>query len=102
MTDNVHRPEHYTQGAIECIDAIEAATIGKSGFEGALVANVIKYLWRYERKGGSESVRKARWYLDRLEAHLAAAEQAADGWTPEAVEAAALPAGWRNTLRKRP
>lgn len=64
--DNVNHPSHYNQGKIECIEAIESATIGKSGIEAVCVANVIKYLWRYEKKGGRESVEKAMWYLQRL------------------------------------
>ena len=63
--DNIN-PDHYKQGDIECIDAIKAATVGKAGIEAACVANVIKYLWRYTQKGGSESLRKASWYLNRL------------------------------------
>lgn len=31
--DNVNHPSHYNQGKIECIEAIESATIGKSGIE---------------------------------------------------------------------
>lgn len=63
----VDRPSHYTQGKIECIDAIEAATVGKTGIEAACVANVIKYLWRYEAKGKPEQdVEKARWYINKL------------------------------------
>lgn len=64
--DTVQRPAHYNQSGIECIDAIAAAVKGKSGIEAVLVGNVIKYLWRYELKGGLESVQKAQWYLDRL------------------------------------
>lgn len=67
--DNIN-PDHYKAGKVECIDALEAATIGKSGFEGACVANVIKYLWRYERKAGLEDVKKAQWYLNKLIEHL--------------------------------
>jgi len=66
MTDMVNHPSHYTQGSIECIDAIKAATVGKTGIEAVCVANVVKYLWRYEEKGGLESIRKAQWYLNRL------------------------------------
>ena len=62
----VNHPSHYTQGGIECIDAIKAATVGKTGIEAVCVANVIKYLWRYEEKNGLEDVKKARWYLERL------------------------------------
>ena len=66
MTDNINHPSHYTQGGIECIDAIKAATVGKTGIEVVCVANVVKYLWRYEEKNGLEDVKKARWYLERL------------------------------------
>lgn len=62
----VNHPQHYTQGGIECIDALKAATVGKHGIEAVCVANVIKYLWRYEEKNGAEDVRKARWYIERL------------------------------------
>lgn len=65
LSDKVN-PSHYKKGSVECIDAIKAAVIGKSGFEGYLVGNVIKYLWRYEDKGGEEDKRKADWYLKKL------------------------------------
>lgn len=68
--DVVNHPSHYTKGRIECIDAIEAATVGKTGIEAVCVANIIKYLFRYEEKGGLESVRKAQWYLNKLISEL--------------------------------
>ena len=64
--DMVSHPKHYTRGDIECIDALKAATVGKRGIEAVCVANVIKYLWRYEGKNGIEDVRKAKWYIERL------------------------------------
>lgn len=64
--DNINHPLRYTKGDIECIDAIKAATVGKTGIEVVCVANVVKYLWRYEEKNGLEDVKKARWYLERL------------------------------------
>ncbi len=64
--DNVNQPDHYTQGGVEAIDAITAATVNKTGIEAVCVANVIKYLWRYELKNGVEDVKKAQWYLNRL------------------------------------
>jgi hypothetical protein len=64
MTDFVNHPPHY-QGSIECIDAIEAS-MSAEAFKGSLKANVIKYVWRYEAKGGVESLQKAQWYLNRL------------------------------------
>ena len=65
LKDNVNHPSHYTQGKIECIDAIEAG-MSEEMFEGYLKGCCNKYLWRYKMKGGSESLRKAQWYLDRL------------------------------------
>lgn len=66
MTMNAINPQHYKNGEVECIDALKAATVNKSGIEAVCTANIIKYLWRYESKNGLEDVRKARWYLDRL------------------------------------
>ena len=64
--DMVSHPPHYNQGGIECIDAIKAATVNKRGIEAVCVANVIKYVWRYEAKNGLEYVKKAQFYLNRL------------------------------------
>ena len=64
--NNINHPAHYCQGGIECIEAIKAATIGLVGMEAVCTANAIKYLWRWKRKNGTEDLRKARWYLDRL------------------------------------
>ena len=64
--DMVNHPSHYTQGSIECIDALKAATVSKTGIEAVCTANAIKYLRRYEEKNGIEDVKKARWYIDRL------------------------------------
>jgi len=64
--DPVDKPQHYNSGGIEAIEAIEAA-LSDEGFRGALKANVLKYLWRYEKKAKPlEDLKKARWYLDRL------------------------------------
>ena len=65
-SDMVSHPPHYNQGGIECIDAIKAATVNKRGIEAVCVANVIKYVWRYEAKNGLEDVKKAQFYLNRL------------------------------------
>lgn len=68
--DVVNHPSHYTKGSIECIDAIDSATTGKSGIEAVCVANIIRYLWRYEEKNGLEDVKKAKWYLNKLISEL--------------------------------
>ena len=64
--DNINHPLRYTKGNIECIDAIKAATVGKTGIEAVDVGHVIRYLWRYEEKDGLESVKKAEWYIKHL------------------------------------
>ena len=62
--DRVNNPPHYTTGRIECIDAIRAAT--EEGYEYYLQGNIIKYLWRYRYKNGTEDLKKAQWYLGKL------------------------------------
>lgn len=66
MEKNVNHPTRYTKGKIECIDALDAAVVGKPPDEAICVANVIKYLWRYEEKEPLRSVKSAEWYLKRL------------------------------------
>lgn len=64
--DPVNHPAHYTQGGIECIDAIRAS-MTEEEFAGYLKGQVIKYIWRYKHKGKpAEDLKKARFYLDRL------------------------------------
>ena len=63
--DSVNHPSHYTDGKIECIDAIKLS-MSKEAFIGYCKGNIIKYIWRYEHKGGVESLKKAKWYIDKL------------------------------------
>lgn len=65
VDDNVNQPAHYTQGGVECIDAIRAALTPEE-FRGFCKGNVLKYTWRERLKGGDESLKKAEWYLKRL------------------------------------
>ena len=63
--ETVHAPAHYTQGEIECIEAIRSA-LGGEGFLAYCRANAIKYLWRCTRKGHrTEDLKKAAWYVER-------------------------------------
>lgn len=66
MSDNVNHPSHYTQGGIECIEAIKAATVNLTGIEAVCTANAIKYLWRWKEKNGTEDLDKAVWYIKKL------------------------------------
>ena len=65
MHDSVLSPRHYTQGKIECIDAMESC-LGPAKFEGFLHGQIFKYQWRYADKGGVEDLRKMTYYKDRL------------------------------------
>ncbi len=65
-TDNdTINPNHYKSGNMECIDAL-AETLGSEGIKAFCKGNVIKYLWRYEKKNGVEDLLKAQWYLNKL------------------------------------
>ncbi len=64
--DPVNQPAHYKHsGDIECIDGIEAM-LTKEEFIGYLRGNSLKYRWRYPYKNGTEDLKKAAWYEERL------------------------------------
>lgn len=65
LVDMVNHPPHYLGDGVECIQAIEAQ-LTKEEYRGYLKGNVAKYLWREKQKGGTESLKKAQWYLSRL------------------------------------
>lgn len=62
--DAVNHPSHYTNGSIECIDAMVAA-YGKDRVADYCIINSFKYIWRSEHKNGLEDVKKAIWYLNK-------------------------------------
>lgn len=64
--DMVNSPSHYTQGSIECIEAIEQVVKDLDGMEAMCTGNAIKYLWRWKHKNGVEDLKKAVWYLQRM------------------------------------
>ena len=61
----IYHPDHYTQGGIECIKAIEAALTPEE-YVGYCKGNIIKYIWRENLKNGIEDIKKARQYIDYL------------------------------------
>lgn len=64
--DVVNSPAHYNSGGIEAIEAIKAS-MDQEAYAGYLKGNIMKYMWRYEKKEKPiEDLKKARWYLDRL------------------------------------
>lgn len=64
--DLVNKPSHYSNGGIECIDAIRES-MSDVAFKGYLKGNVQKYIWRYETKGTPlVDLQKAQVYLGWL------------------------------------
>lgn len=57
--DAVNHPVHYTShpAGIECIQVTEHMTFN--------LGNVVKYVWRFDGKGGVQDLKKAAWYLQR-------------------------------------
>lgn len=64
-SDVVNKPSHYTQGNIECIDAMVAAR-GPEAVAIYCELNATKYLWRAGLKDSyTTELKKARWYIDK-------------------------------------
>ena len=61
----VNHPSHYCKGGIECIDAIRSS-MSPEAFAGYCKGNIMKYIYRYEEKGGVEDLLKAKVYLQWL------------------------------------
>ena len=62
MDDPVYKPYHYTQGDIECIDAMVEA-FGDDQTSIYCKLNAFKYLWRADLKSSDQDLEKAIWYL---------------------------------------
>lgn len=80
--DAVHLPPHYTDDIrMECIYVIENVLAERklSAYEGYLLGNVIKYLYRAGAKGDfHEDLEKAENYLHRLRTDKWIHEEAKD------------------------
>ena len=62
MNDIVNQPPHYTQGNIECIDAIRSM-VTPDQFLAHCRITAMQYIWRAPHKNGDEDLQKAIWYL---------------------------------------
>lgn len=62
--DEVKNPKHYTQGDIQCIDAMIAA-YGKEAVMYFCQCNAFKYQWRFKDKNGIQDIEKAQWYQNK-------------------------------------
>lgn len=61
--DEVNHPSRYLHHGIETIDVIKAWTEGLDGAYAFCIGNAIKYLSRWQEKGGIEDLKKAVWYI---------------------------------------
>lgn len=67
LADEIRHPDHYTWRGFECKELIKMMTSGADGVEAMYLGNVIKYLYRYPKKGTPvKDLKKARQYLDFL------------------------------------
>jgi hypothetical protein len=57
--------EHYTSKSVQPWQAMES-WMSEEQFKGFLRGNVIKYVARYDEKGGTTDLQKAKHYLDKL------------------------------------
>lgn len=60
----VNHPAHYNDGKIECIDAMISA-FGNNEVMSFCKVNAFKYIWRANKKGGEQDIKKAAWYLNK-------------------------------------
>lgn len=75
-TDAIHHPDHYTWKGVECIKVIEVMTRGLTGIEAYYMGNIIKYLYRYPKKGTLvQDLRKAAQYVEFLKEHFEGMEE---------------------------
>ena len=66
MEEMIKHPKHYITGGIEAIDVIEAWTADLNGIQAFCLGNVLKYISRWQKKGGVTDLQKAKEYLDRV------------------------------------
>lgn len=69
VDNTVDHPKHYTDCSLECIAVMELM-FGKHNTNIFCMINAFKYMWRYKHKNGEEDLKKARWYLDRINIDL--------------------------------
>ena len=59
-------PQHYKTKTMECRDIIKVMTEGLNGADAYYMGNVLKYLYRYADKNGTEDLAKAITYIGFL------------------------------------
>ena len=61
--EEINHPDRYAGGKFECIDVM-ADVFGKEAVKDFCLLNAFKYIWRQEKKGGVEDIKKAMFYMD--------------------------------------
>ncbi len=59
-------PQHYKTKSMECREVIKVMTEGLTGEDAYYMGNVMKYLYRYADKNGTEDLDKAITYIGFL------------------------------------
>lgn len=65
IEDEINKPGHYHKGGIDVIGFAELH-YAKAELRGFYRINCIKYLDRYEKKGGKKDLKKCEFYLHKL------------------------------------
>lgn len=58
--------EHYKQTEMDPLTAYEQGLLSAAEYRGFIKGNIIKYIYRYEHKGGLNDLLKARDYIGKL------------------------------------
>ena len=61
--EEINHPDRYAGGKFECIDVMQDV-FGKDAVMHFCLLNAFKYIWRVEKKGGIEDIKKAVFYLN--------------------------------------
>ena len=62
--DEINHPDRYAGGKFEWIEVM-ADIFGEEAVKHFCLLNAFKYIWRQEKKGGAQDVKKAVWYLNK-------------------------------------
>ena len=63
-TEEINHPDRYKSGKYECIEVM-SDVFGKEAVKDFCLLNAFKYIWRQEKKGGVQDVKKAVCYLSK-------------------------------------
>lgn len=88
----VNHPAHYqSETGLEVIDVIHAFTFDLKGIEAFDTGNALKYLCRWAQKNGVQDLKKAKWYIEHLIAHIEKLEEENDPYVSSTVNCWCVP-----------